>query len=79
LTKGRKPHVAWGVAQVAVAGEPVHVGAGERVKDATLRVMDGITDCVARARAIYPQRPGPGDDAWWWRDPGTATAHRRPA
>ena len=79
MMKGRKPHWAWGVAQVAVVGEPVRLEEGERVKDATLRIMDAVTECVARARAIYPQRPAPGDDAWWWRDPGTATAHRRPA
>jgi len=79
LTKGRRPHLSWGVAQVAVVGEPVHVAEGERVRDATLRIMDAITGCVARARAIYPQRPAAGDDAWWWRDPETATAHRRPA
>ena len=79
MTKGRKPHLSWGVAQVAVVGTPVRIAEGERVKDATLRVMDAITDCVARARSIYPQRPGPGDDAWWWRDPDTATVHQRPA
>jgi 1-acyl-sn-glycerol-3-phosphate acyltransferase len=79
MMKGRKPHWAWGVAQVAVVGAPVHIAEDEHVKDATRRVMDAITECVARARAIYPQRPGPGDDAWWWRDPETATAHRRPA
>ena len=79
MTKGRKPHFSWGVAQVAVVGAPVHIAEGERPRDATLRVMDAITACVARAREIYPQRPEAGSDAWWWRDPGTATAHRRPA
>jgi len=79
MMKGRKPHWAWGVAQVAVVGKPVEVGEGEHVRDATRRIMDAITECVARAREIYPQRPAPGDDAWWWRDPGTAAAHRRPA
>jgi 1-acyl-sn-glycerol-3-phosphate acyltransferase len=78
LTKGRKPQPAWGVAQVAVVGAPVHVGADDHVRDATLRIMDAITACVARAREQYPQRPRPGDD-WWWRDPGTAATHRRPA
>ena len=79
LTKGRKPHFGWGIAQVGVVGEPVQIGEGERARDATLRIMDAITGCVARAREIYPQQPAPGDDAWWWRDPGTAAAHRRPA
>jgi 1-acyl-sn-glycerol-3-phosphate acyltransferase len=79
LTKGRKPHWAWRIAQVAVVGEPLHIAEGERVRDATLRIMDAITDCVARARAIYPDQPKPGEDAWWWRGPETATAHRRPA
>jgi len=79
LTKHRRPSPAWGVAQVAVVGAPVHVSAEEHVRDATLRIMDAITACVARARERYPQHPKPGDDAWWWRDPETATAHRRPA
>jgi 1-acyl-sn-glycerol-3-phosphate acyltransferase len=79
LTKGRKPHPAWGVAEVAVVGQPVVVGQDERAADATRRVMDAITACVARAREIYPQRPVADDDGWWWRDPETATAHRRPA
>ena len=80
MTKGRKPHLA--VGRRAGRGRR-RAGArsaeGERVRDATLRIMDAITDCVARARAIYPEQPAPGDDAWWWRDPETADAHRRPA
>jgi 1-acyl-sn-glycerol-3-phosphate acyltransferase len=80
LTKGRKPHLQWGVAQTAVIGEPVHVDDdGEHVKRATDRIMAAITACVARAREIYPQQPAPGSDPWWWRDPGTAGAHRRTA
>jgi 1-acyl-sn-glycerol-3-phosphate acyltransferase len=79
LTKGRKPHLAWRVPQVAVIGKPVPVTEGERVRDATLRVMDAIAGCVARAREIYPEAPGPGADAWWWRSPETVHAHRRPA
>jgi 1-acyl-sn-glycerol-3-phosphate acyltransferase len=71
LFKGRKPHWKWGVAQTAVVGEPVEVGPDEHVKVATDRIMTAISECVARARAIYPQRPEPGDD-WWWRDPETA-------
>ena len=79
LTKGRKPELKWRIAQVAVVGEPVKMVEGERVRDATLRIMDAITECVARARTIYPDRPTSGDDAWWWREPETAGAHRRPA
>ncbi len=82
LTKGRKPPLAWWatrVAEVAVVGDPVKIAEGEHVRDATLRIMDAITECVARARAIYPQRPSAGDDAWWWREPETAATHRRPA
>jgi len=71
LFKGRKPHWQWGVAQTAVVGEPVAVGRDEHVKVATDRIMSAICECVARARAIYPQQPGPGDN-WWWRDPETA-------
>ncbi len=79
LTKGRKPQWAWRIPQVAVVGEPVHIGESDRPREATLRTMDAITACVARARAIYPDRPASGDDVWWWRGPETATAHRRPA
>ena len=62
LTKGRKPQLRGGrVAQVAVVGEPVQIGR-RRARAATRRcaIMDAITECVARARAIYPQRPAPG-------------------
>ncbi len=79
MMKGRKPDWRWGVAEVAVVGEPLVVAADEHVKHGTERIMDAITACVARARSIYPQRPAPGDDAWWWRDPETAGAHRRSA
>jgi 1-acyl-sn-glycerol-3-phosphate acyltransferase len=81
LTKGRKPHLQWGVPQVAVVGTPVPIGPDERPREATLRIMDAITECVSRARAIYPEHPrsDADTDAWWWRDPETANAHRRPA
>jgi 1-acyl-sn-glycerol-3-phosphate acyltransferase len=71
LFKGRKPHWRWGIAQTAVIGEPVSVGADDNVKDATDRIMSAICSCVRRAREIYPQHPAPGDE-WWWRDPQTA-------
>ena len=32
-----------------------------------------------RELAIYPEHPRSDDDTWWWRDPETADAHRRPA
>jgi 1-acyl-sn-glycerol-3-phosphate acyltransferase len=79
LTKGRKPQPAWGVAEVAVVGEAVFVDKDDRASDGTRRIMDAITECVARAREIYPQRPRSETDGWWWRDPETAAAHRRPA
>ena len=79
LMKHRKPNWEWGVAQVAVVGAPLTVEPGERVRSATDRLMERITTCVARARAIYPQRPAPGDDAWWWRDPESAGIHQRSA
>jgi 1-acyl-sn-glycerol-3-phosphate acyltransferase len=77
LFKGRKPHWRWGVAETAVVGPPVHVHADEDVSEATDRIMGGIARCVARAREIYPQRPGPGDDGWWQRAPESARV--RPA
>ncbi len=79
LMKGRKPNWAWGVPEVAVVGAPLMVDAGEHVKHATERIMNGIVDCVARAREIYPQRPAAGEDEWWWRDPETARVHQRSA
>jgi 1-acyl-sn-glycerol-3-phosphate acyltransferase len=83
MFKGRKPRWRWGIAQTAVIGEPVVVGADDNVKEATDRIMSAICACVQRAREIYPQRPAPGDE-WWWRDPQTAVlrscrpSHRAP-
>ena len=64
--------MARGVAQTVVVGDPVQVTSADDVYDATDRVMEAIVRCVARARAIYPQQPGPADDAWWVRSPETA-------
>jgi len=77
LFKGRKPDWRWGVAQTAVVGAPLPVPPGEDVLAATDRLMAAIAACVARAREVYPQRPGAGEDDWWWREPGTAVV--RPA
>ncbi len=79
LTKGRRPHFAFRIAEVAVIGDAVHIGADERPRDATLRIMDAISACVARAREIYPEHPAPGADAWWALGPETVHAHRRSA
>jgi 1-acyl-sn-glycerol-3-phosphate acyltransferase len=78
LTKGRKPHPAYGVAEVAVVGEPIVIDEHARAVEGTHRIMDAITACVARAREIYPQRPA-ADDDWWWRAPESAAAHRAEA
>jgi 1-acyl-sn-glycerol-3-phosphate acyltransferase len=72
LFKGRKPRWRRGVAQTVVVGDPVRVTSDDDVYDATDRLMDAIVRCVARARAIYPQQPGPADDEWWVRAPETA-------
>jgi 1-acyl-sn-glycerol-3-phosphate acyltransferase len=77
LFKGRKPRWRWGVAETAVVGAPLRVAPDEDVPAATDRIMSAIAACVARAREIYPQRAGPGDDAWWQRPP--ETARLRPA
>jgi 1-acyl-sn-glycerol-3-phosphate acyltransferase len=79
LMKGRKPNWQWGVAEVAVVGEPVLAQPGEHLRATTDRIMRAISACVARARVLYPQRPAPGDDAWWWRDAETADVHQRTA
>jgi 1-acyl-sn-glycerol-3-phosphate acyltransferase len=76
LMKGRKPNWKWGVAETAVVGAPIHPAADERIKDFTARLMDGVAECVARAREIYPQEPKPGEDAWWYRAPETVRAHQ---
>jgi 1-acyl-sn-glycerol-3-phosphate acyltransferase len=72
MFKGRKPHWRWGVAQTAVVGKPVTVEPDEHLKEATERIMRAISECVARAREIYPQHAAPGDDDWWARAPETA-------
>jgi 1-acyl-sn-glycerol-3-phosphate acyltransferase len=79
LTKGRKPHWQWRIPQTAVVGEPIVIDPDEHVKRTTERMMTGIIECVARARAIYPARAEPGETPWWWRDPDTADTHRRTA
>jgi 1-acyl-sn-glycerol-3-phosphate acyltransferase len=75
MFKGRKPHWRWGVAQTAVVGAPIVVAPELPVHEATNQIMAAICACVARARAIYPQRPEPGDE-WWWREPETAVLRR---
>ncbi len=79
LFKGRKPRWRWGIAEVAVVGQPVRIGAHEDVHAATERIMVAIAACVARAREIYPQRPEPGEDDWWVRRPETVMVHRAQA
>ena len=71
MFKGRRPNPEPFVAQVAVVGAPILVAPDDDIREATDRIMQGICDCVQRARSIYPQRPRRGDD-WWWRDPQTA-------
>jgi 1-acyl-sn-glycerol-3-phosphate acyltransferase len=78
LTKGRRPHWQWGVAQTAVIGEPIVPDPDEHVKETTDRMMAAIVACVARAREIYPGR-GESEHEWWWRGPDTAGTHRRTA
>jgi hypothetical protein len=60
------------VAESVVVGEPVHIGPADEIQAGTDRIMASICRAVARARAIYPQTPGRGDDGWWVRGPETA-------
>jgi 1-acyl-sn-glycerol-3-phosphate acyltransferase len=75
LFKGRKPRWRAGVAESVVVGPPMSVAADEDVGAATDRVMNAIASTVARARSLYPQRPGSDDDDWWVRPPASAFRH----
>jgi 1-acyl-sn-glycerol-3-phosphate acyltransferase len=70
--KGRTPRVPWGIALSIVVGPPIAVAADDNVFDATDRIMEAVAECVATARAIYPQRPGDHEDPWWVRSPASA-------
>ncbi len=72
MYKGRKPRWRAGIAEVAMIGAPLTVGADEDVQCATDRLMQAVCDQVARARAAYPQSPQPGEGDWWVRPPETA-------
>ena len=75
LTKGQKPRPAWGVAQSVIAGPPMRFSAEDDVHVTTDAIMAAVVQCVARARAIYPQRQ-PG--AWWDRAPEDAVLRPTP-
>jgi 1-acyl-sn-glycerol-3-phosphate acyltransferase len=77
LFKGRKPAWRSGVAETVVVGDPVRVSRDDDPYTATDRIMAGIVGCVARARALYPQRADADDDGWWVRTPESAVV--RPA
>jgi 1-acyl-sn-glycerol-3-phosphate acyltransferase len=72
MFKGRKPEWRAGVAETIVVGAPMHIAPDEDVHAATDRIMAAVCTQVARAREIYPQSPGSGDDGWWVRSPDTA-------
>ncbi|MEI8337011.1 MAG: lysophospholipid acyltransferase family protein [Actinomycetes bacterium] len=71
LFKGRPAHWRTGVAVSVVIGSPLRIAIDEDVHAATDRLMTAICQCVSRARSIYPQRAGEGDD-WWERSPDSA-------
>ena len=77
LFKGRKPRWRRGIAEAVVVGPPIRVAPDDDVYDATDRIMQGIAECVARARELYPQGPRSGEGDWWVREPSTAVV--RPA
>lgn len=76
--KGRKRRIPLGTAITIVVGEPVTIASDEDPFVATDRIMEAVADCVATARAIYPQHPRVGEDGWWVRNPGTATMKPTP-
>ncbi len=79
LFKGRKPSWTAGVSQSVVVGRPLRIGPHDDIADATHRIMTSIAGSVARARELYPQHPGAGEDAWWERPPESAFRHLRHA
>ena len=78
LFKGRKPRWRWGIAESVVVGSPLRIDPTEEVHAATERIMAAVAGCVARARAIYPQQPQPGEGSWWVRTPETALGRVQP-
>jgi 1-acyl-sn-glycerol-3-phosphate acyltransferase len=69
---GGKAKLRLGVAEVACVGPPILVEDEEDAREATDRIMEALCVEVARARSIYPQVPSPGEDPWWYREPGSA-------
>ena len=65
--KGRPIRLRPGTAICIVVGEPVEVRADDDPVDATNRVMEGVAQCLATAREVYPQHPRAGEDGWWVR------------
>lgn len=72
ITAGRRRSWRLGVAMTVVLGEPFVIGPADNPRLATDRIMEAICVQVARARALYPQSPKPGDPDWWVRPPEAA-------
>jgi 1-acyl-sn-glycerol-3-phosphate acyltransferase len=72
--KGRKRDFRPGKAVSVVIGDPIPVAADEDPVEATDRIMEGLAKVLATARRDYPQKPKPGEDAWWYRTADTAVA-----
>ena len=72
ITAGRPRSWRWGVAITVVCGQPFVIGPSDNPRLATDRIMGAICEQVARARALYPQVPEPGDPDWWSRPPEAA-------
>ncbi len=70
-TRGHGLHLRR-VPEAVAVGAPLRVEAGEDPHEATDRIMGAICAQVAEARRLYPQRPPPGQQAWWDRAPDTA-------
>lgn len=64
-TKGQRPRLARRIPVSVVYGEPLRVAAEEDPVEATQRLQSAMAVLLDQVIDSYPERPQPGDDAWW--------------